>query len=302
MARTPTPDPAITAPPLDAAIYIHVAAGRDRLLRAGLSAASADIDAEVLARNVLSWDRAEFLARRHERAPAGFTTQFDALLNRREAHEPVAQILGRREFYGRPFMVTRDVLTPRPETELIVESVLALHPASTAGGLRIVDAGTGSGCLAITLACEWPHASIVATDISMPALRVAAANADRHGVSDRIRFLRTDLLNGVAEPIDLIVSNPPYVPDIARDALSRDVRDYEPAVALFGGSDGLLVIERLLDQASVALRTAGYLVMEFGAGQDDRFREIASLRPHLRLEAIRDDVQGIPRVAIMTRT
>ena len=292
----------MTAQTPDTAIYTHVAAARERLLRAGLSSQSADIDAEVLAREVLSWDRAQFLARRHEPAPLGFTTQFDALISRRETREPVSQILGRREFWGRSFLVTRDVLTPRPETELVVEAVLALYPGPVTSALHIVDAGTGSGCLAVTLACEWPQAFVVATDVSMDALRVAIANADHHGVSSRIRFVRADLLDGVASGVDLIVSNPPYVPDIARDALSPDVRDYEPAVALFGGSDGFQVIGRLLDQATDALRTGGQLVMEFGAGQDDRIEALVVKRPRLRLETIREDIQRIPRVAIITRT
>ena len=287
---------------MSAAIFTHVAAARERLVRAGLSSTSADIDAELLAREILSWDRAQYLARRNEGAPEGFAARFDALLSRREVREPVAQIIGRREFWGRAFAVTRDVLTPRPETELIVEAALALYAPATTGGLRIVDAGTGSGCLAVTLACEWPHASVVATDLSMSALRVAATNAAHHGVGDRIQFLRTDLVSGVADPIDLIVSNPPYVPDAARDALPRDVRDYEPAVALFGGSNGFQLIERLLDQAVDALRSGGRLLMEFGAGQDDRLRDIVSRRSRLRVDAIREDFQQIPRVAEITRT
>ncbi len=291
----------MTAPTPDAPIYTQVAAGQDRLIKAGLSSHTAAVDAEVLAREVLSWDRAQFLARRHEPAPQGFDAQFGALLTRREAREPVSQILGRREFWGREFIVTRDVLTPRPETELIVESALALYPRAATSALRIVDAGTGSGCLAVTLACEWPEASIVATDVSVAALQVAADNARQHGVSDRVRFVRADLLSGI-ENIDLIVSNPPYVPDNAQTGLPRDVRDYEPAVALFGGPDGFVVIRRLLDQAVNALRTSGRLVMEFGAGQDDRVREIVSHREHLRVDAIREDIQSIPRVAVITRT
>jgi len=292
----------VTARAPDTAIYAHVAAARERLLRAGLSSQTADIDAEVLAREVLAWDRAQFLARRHESAPLGFTAQFDALIRRREAREPVSQILGRREFWGRSFLVTRDVLTPRPETELIVETVLALHPHPMTSAEHIVDAGTGSGCLAVTLACEWPQALLIATDVSMDALRVAVANAEEHGVSNRIRFVRADLLEGVDGGVDLIVSNPPYVPDNARNALPRDVRDYEPAVALFGGSDGFQVIGRLLDQAADVLRAGGQLVMEFGAGQDDRIEALVVKRPRLRLETIREDIQRIPRVAVITRT
>jgi release factor glutamine methyltransferase len=302
VAGTTTTDPVVTVPAPDAPVQTHVIAGRDRLLQAGLSPDTAALDAEVLAREVLSWDRAQFLARRHEAAPPGFAAHFETFLTRRETREPVSQILGRREFWGRPFIVTRDVLTPRPETELIVDSALALYPRAATGALRIVDAGTGSGCLAVTLACEWPEASLIATDVSMAALHIAARNAGQHDVRHRVRIVRADLLDGVGPDIDLIVSNPPYVPDNARSALARDVRDYEPEVALFGGADGFAVIERLLDQAAGLLRPSGRLIMEFGAGQDDRLREIVSRWERLRVDAIREDVQGIPRVAIITRT
>ena len=189
------------------------------------------------------------------------------------------------------------MLTPRPETELVVEEVLArLGPAR-----RLVDVGTGSGILAVTLARERPDLQVVATDISAPALAVAVRNARTHGVSARVAFVQADLLEGLAGPFDAIVANPPYVPDGAARALSPDVRDYEPAVALFGGTEGFSLIRKLLEQAPDVLAPGGLVVHEFGAGQEERMRAVAAGIPRLELLAIRDDLQGIPRVAAFKR-
>jgi release factor glutamine methyltransferase len=281
-------------------LHALVVAARERLVDAGVFPENATIDAEVLARGVLGWDRARYLADRGERPPDGFTRQYDAWIARRADREPVAQILGRREFWGREFSVTRDVLTPRPETELVVEEVLARF-AGSPDPRHVADVGTGSGILAITLALQWPDAAIVATDISSEALGVASTNAGTHGVEGRVRFVRTSLLEGVSGPFDVVVSNPPYVPDGARHALSRDVRDYEPSVALFGGSDGFDLIKALLPQAARVLATGGLLVHEFGAGQEERMRAAAAGEARLELLAIRDDLQRIPRVAVFRK-
>jgi release factor glutamine methyltransferase len=279
-------------------LHALVIAGRERLLAAGLSPVTAAIDAEVLARMLLGWDRARYLADRADPAPEGFSSRYDAWLARRVEREPVAQIVGRREFWGRDFLVTRDVLTPRPETELVVEEVLA-RLGKTPGPLRVIDVGTGSGILAITLALEWPEALVIATDISETALAVAARNAETHGVSGRVRFVQADLLAGLAGPVDVVVSNPPYVPDGARPVLSRDVREYEPSVALFGGTDGFELIRQLLPQAARVLAPGGLLVHEFGAGHDERMRAAATGVTGLSLLTIRDDLQGIPRLAVL---
>jgi release factor glutamine methyltransferase len=283
--------------PAPATIHALVVAARERLLRAGLSPTTAAIDAEVLAREALGWDRARYLTHREAPAPGDFAARYDAWLARRSDREPVAQILGRREFWGRDFGVTRDVLTPRPETELVVEETLARLGA--AAPHRVVDVGTGAGVLAITLALEWPSARVVATDISAAALEVAARNARALDVADRVHFVRANLLEGLSGPVDLIVSNPPYVPAAAETVLARDVRDYEPAVALYGGADGFDLIRALLPQAARVLAPDGLLVHEFGAGQEERMREAASSEPAVTLEAIRDDLQGIPRVAVL---
>ena len=280
-------------------IRAHIEAAAARLRTAGLPPNDAAFDADLLARSVLRWDRADLVARAHEPPPPGFAVEYDALVARRADREPAAQVIGRREFWARDFEVTRDVLVPRPETELIVEAALDLH--RTTPPRRVVDVGTGSGCLAVTLALEWPDADMTATDISEAALHVAARNAARHGVDGRIRFVRTSVLAGLPSGFDLIVANPPYVRSGDRPALSREVRDYEPAEALFGGEDGLDVVRTLLDQSADALGPGGHLLMEFGAGQDDQVTSLVEARPRLNLDRILADLSGIPRTAVVSR-
>jgi release factor glutamine methyltransferase len=295
-------------------LHDSVRAARERLVAAGLAEQHATIDAEVLARLALGWDRAEYLARRSDAPPSGFQSAYEPLVARRARREPVAQIAGYREFWNRDFEVSRDVLTPRPETELIVEEALAIHASAAAEsaalhGLasssvrswRVVDVGTGSGCLAVTLALELSGVDVLATDISEPALAVAQRNATRLGAAGTVRFVCTSLLEGVAPGIDLIVSNPPYVPEAYRSGLSSEVRDYEPAEAVFGGRDGFELIRALLEQSAARLARGGWLLMEFGAGQDDEVRAVLAEYPQLAVHGIRDDLQGIPRMAVIRR-
>ncbi len=244
-------------------IAAAVAAAAARLTAAGLPAEDAARDAGVLARGLLGWSLADWLARRDHPAAAGFTETLDGFITRRAAREPVAYLLERREFYGRPFRVGPDVLIPRPETELLVEAVLDTVGDRSA---TIVDVGTGSGCIAITLALEAARGRVTATDISEAAIAIARANADALG-APAITWRHADLLEGDAGPIDIIVSNPPYVPSRDAAGLSRDVRDHEPALALFAGPDGLDVVRRLIPQAARVLAADGTLFLEVGAGQ-----------------------------------
>jgi release factor glutamine methyltransferase len=280
-------------------IASHIRAAAARLRDAGLGDRDAAFDADLLARALLGWERSDILVRAHEPAPPDFAERYAELVARRERREPTAQVIGTREFWGRDFEVTRDVLVPRPETELIVEAALALYPAGTP--IRLADVGTGSGCLAVSLALERPLADVTATDVSEAALRIAVRNAARHGVEARIRFVHTSILRGVVPGFDLIVANPPYVRSGDRPALSREVRDYEPAEALFGGPDGLDVIRTLLDDAAEALVPGGRLLMEFGSGQDDVAAELVGQRPLLRLDDVLQDLSGIPRTAVISR-
>lgn len=271
---------------------------RHELESAGVSTSTAVLDAELLARHVMRWDRATWLTRRMDAADEQFSHDYAAVIARRTAREPAAYIRGVQEFWGREFLVTPAVLIPRPETELTIEvaqSFLRDRPDAL-----VVDIGTGSGCIAITLALEHPLARVYATDISAEALAVARTNARRLG-SDCIRFVQGAYLADVPSPIDLIVTNPPYVAGADRRALAPEVRDFEPAVALFGGDDGLDEVKAILDRSWRVLAADGRLIMEIGYGQDDRVTAATDSVPELVLEEMRVDLQGIPRVAVIRR-
>jgi release factor glutamine methyltransferase len=200
-----------------------------------------------------------------------------------------------------PFQVTPAVLIPRAETELIVEVALELFPDPN-GSMNVADVCTGSGNVAVALATERPAARITASDISSVALAVARQNARRHGVADRIRFCCADLLDGLAGPFDAIACNPPYVAERDKPGLQPEVRDHEPNVALFGGTDGFHMVERLARSAAARLRPGGYLFFEFGLGQDDRIEALVEATDNLRLVELRRDLQGIARTAVVERT
>ena len=276
----------------------RVAEAARRLAEAGIDARDAAFDAEVLARSALGWDRATYLARWREPAPPGFGDRFEPLVARRCRREPVTRITGRREFWGLDLEVTPAVLVPRPESELLIETALA-RLGDRIAAWALADVGTGSGCLAIALARELPRARVTATDISPDALAIARRNASRHGMADRVTFHHTDLLDGLPGPFDLIVSNPPYVPDAVIDTLAPEVRDHEPAAALRGGPDGLDTVRRLVATAADRLRPEGWLIMEIGAGQSAAAAGIAR-GAGMRVVEVRPDLQGIPR-AVVTR-
>ena len=277
-------------------LHERLADARHSFERAGIAADEAAIDAEVLARHVLGWDRAMLITHGHEHLPPGFETSFDSLVQRRLQREPVALIVGHREFWGLEFEVTRDVLIPRPETELVVESALELAGAGTVR--RIIDVGTGSGCIAVALAVTLSDVSVIATDISPAALAVATRNALGHGVADRVTFVPSNLLEDVPGTADLIVSNPPYVPASDLETLPPEVARYEPHQALFAGDDGLSVIRRLCETAGAHLAPAGHLVVEFGFGQTPRVLALAA-DAGWRVIAVRHDLQRIPRVIVL---
>ena len=282
----------------------HLRDARRRLMAAGVNAEEAALDAELLARDLLGVDRASFIADLGRSAPEGFAPAYDALVARREAREPMAYIRGRQAFWGRDFLVTPAVLVPRPETELIIEEAL------TAPFRRALDIGTGSGCLAITLALErngmeagGKEGSIVATDISEAALAVARANADRlldPSLRRTVEFRQGAYAAGAPGPFDLIVSNPPYVTEAEYATLEPEVRRYEPASALVAGEDGLRDIREIARLAPEILAPGGRLLIEIGYGQAGAVKEIAAEERVLRLVRIRDDLQGIPRTAVLT--
>lgn len=270
-----------------------------QLIAAGLAEGEARRDAVRLARSLLDWDQARWLVDQRMPASPEFVAALQALVERRRARQPIAHLLGEREFYGRPFRVSPDVLIPRPETEGLVSEALAVLSRATEVPSAIVDVGTGSGCVAITLAAERPDLLVTATDVSAPALNLARQNAADLGVTGRVAFVRGSLLDPVEGAIELIVSNPPYVPTTDRDALAPEVRDHEPALALFAGVDGLDVIRALVAAADRRLSPGGWLLFEMGAGQADGVADLAATTERLELMHIRPDLQGISRIAAM---
>lgn len=276
----------------------RIAAGRQRLIEAGFREADAAIDADVLARHVLGWDLARLLAHGDAPAPPGFDQAFDTAIARRTKREPVAFIVGRREFWGLDFELTRATLVPRPETEIIVEEALRLLPADSRA--LVLDVGTGSGCMGVSLAVERPNVRVIATDLSHDALLVARRNAHTHGAGGRMRFVCADLVAGIRARADLIVSNPPYVPLRSKPGVSPDVLLYEPETALFGGDDGLTIIHRLLATAGGCLAPDGTLIFEFGLGQEDEVRGLA-VAAGWQVPAVLHDLQGIARTIVLRR-
>ncbi|MDB4866691.1 MAG: prmC, partial [Cohnella sp.] len=255
--------------------------GAERLSEAGIEEAAAD--AELLLLHLLGMSKAELLRDWREPFPAEHGDAWESLLRRRESGEPVQYIAGEQYFCGRRFAVSPAVLVPRPETELLAEAVLAagdrLWPAAGGGTPVVLDVGTGSGALAVTIAAERPGWRVLASDLSPDALSVARSNALAHGVDGRVRFVQGDLLQPFVaeaggEPIDVLVSNPPYIPSADLPGLQREVREYEPHLALDGGGDGLEPYRRMAVQMRLLPKLPRLVAFEVGAGQAD---DVASL-------------------------
>ncbi len=248
------------------------------------------LEAEVLLAHSTGLSRTALLAHPERRiAPVDLST-YQGLLDRRAAGYPLPYLTGHAEFYGLDFLVTPDVLIPRPETETLVDLALAHRPRT------VVDVGTGSGCIAVSLAVHLPGARLYATDLSAAALRVAAANARRHGVARRVHFVQCDLATALAGPVDLVVANPPYVAAAEWADLPRSVREHEPRIALDGGPDGLSVIRRLLNSAPRLLRPGGVLLIEIGAAQGEAALDLARTLWPSASSAIHTDLAGRDRV------
>ena len=282
-----------------------LADARARLVAAGIPEDEASVDVDLFARTILGWDRARLLVDRRGPAPAALREPFSEWVARRVHHEPAAYIVGTREFWGLEFEVSPAVLIPRPETELVVEEALALLARESDIGNRhrplVADIGTGSGCIAVSIAHSVESCRLLASDISDSALDVARRNAARHNVAHRIAFLRTSYLDGTVGPFDLVTANPPYVRERDRAGLGRAVL-HEPPEAIFGGEEGVRDIGGVLDAAVRTVRSHGCLVMEFGLGQESAVRSLVSARPGLVLERVRSDLQEIPRTAIIRRS
>lgn len=255
------------------------------------------LDAEVLLAHALGCKRIDLYGLRHgETAEDAVRQKYRELIRRRLEGCPVAYLVGRKEFFSLEFEVTPAVLIPRPDTELVVMTCLEL--AKSLAQPRIVDIGTGSGNLAVSVAKRHTGARVTAVDLGPDALAVAARNAERHGVTDRITFLVGDLFAPLTpgERFDFVLSNPPYIPHDEIGKLAPGVRDYEPHTALDGGPDGYAVLERLAAQAKERLIAGGYLIVEIGAPQEETARQrIASQEGYELAETIRD-FSGHPRV------
>ncbi len=272
------------------------------------------MNAELLLMFTLGCDRAYLFAHPERELSAEEQARYEDSLNQRAHGMPAQYITGHQEFWGMDFIVTPAVLIPRPETEHVIETVLKLNDGGRTSSpgypTRIVDVGTGSGCIALALAKELPHAEIHATDISSPALEVAHANAARHQLENRIHFHQTDLLQGLElqglelhgldpqglDPLafDFVVSNPPYVGESEADQVQLEVRKFEPRNAVFAGPTGLEVIERLIPQAHAALKPGGWLVIEISGTIADRVQRLLDGWKQVH---ITNDLQGIARVA-----
>jgi release factor glutamine methyltransferase len=277
--------------------------------------------AELLLLHALSRDRAWLYSHAETPLDPAAAEKYFALVARRAAGEPTQYLTGKQEFWGLEFEATPAVLIPRPETEHVVEVALErlgargikidLKTGAPSPQLRIADVGTGSGCLAVALAHELPHAEVFATDVSAAALEVARRNAARHAVSDRIHLLQTNLLDAFLPSslaprpsslsFDLIVSNPPYIALDEAATLPREVREHEPEAALFGGPTGVEIYERLINQAAALLHPGGNLVVELGYGAADSVRQILVAKGAWANISITNDLAGIPRVLAAER-
>ncbi len=251
------------------------------------------LEAELLLSNVIGLSRASLLAHPDQLLTLPHRTAYLSLLHSRASGYPLPYLIRHIEFYGLEFAVTPDVLIPRPETETLVDLARQFQPR------RIVDVGTGSGCIAVALAVHLPQARVFATDISASALRVAAANAHRHGVRERVHLVCADLATPFAGPVDLVVSNPPYV--AGHEWLSLPVSVWhEPRLALDGGADGLEVVRRLLFTAPRILRPGGTLLVEIGAAQGQAATALARALVAGGRVVIHPDLAGRDRILELT--
>ena len=268
-----------------------------RLRRAGI--ADATLDSETLLRHELGWDRARLVTSAREFVTPEAAARFFSLVDQRAARRPLQHLIGTQAFWRHDFLVTPDVLIPRPETELLVEA--ALERLRATPHARVADVGTGSGCIALSLAAELPETEVHALDVSPAALAVARRNASRLDL-ERVRFHEGDLLAPVSgHSFDAIVSNPPYVDRAEAASLMPEVADHEPVLALFApGADAYGVYRRLIPQAYAALVPGGFLALEVGQGMADTVAALCEAAG-LPVEAVLADLQRIPRTVVARR-
>ena len=258
---------------------------------------SAELDARLLVGAVLGLDLTGLIMAAQRQLTAEESTRLEDFARRRLQAEPVARILGHKEFWGLPLNLSAATLVPRPDTETVVEMALELLRADGALNrpLRIADLGTGSGAILLALLSELPNAQGFGTDISTAALQTAAANAAKNGLSDRATFIACDYAAGLSGPFDLIVSNPPYIRSADIGGLAPDVREYDPRAALDGGADGLDAYRALIPQAAGLLAPGAALVVEAGEGQSGQIGALMAAAGLAAADAPKADLADIPR-------
>ncbi|QPF85319.1 peptide chain release factor N(5)-glutamine methyltransferase [Bradyrhizobium genosp. L] len=258
---------------------------------------SAELDARLLVGAALGLDLTGMITATARTLTPAETDRLEAFAQRRMAGEPVARILGMKEFWGLPLQLSAATLVPRPDTETVVERALELIRAggATERALRIADLGTGTGAILLALLSELPHAVGFGTDISEQALQTARENAEQLGLADRVTFVRCDYAMGLAGPFDLIVSNPPYIRSADIAGLTVEVRDHDPSAALDGGADGLDAYRALIAQSAPLLAPYGALVVEVGQGQDGDVEALMTASGLSPTGPPRADLGGIPR-------
>ena len=262
-----------------------------RLSEAGVEEPSRE--AATLLIYALNRDRSFLIAHPEYEPTNDEATRFDSFITRRASREPFHYITGLKEFYGLDFAVTPDVLIPRPETEILVEA--AIKELQKLENPKFCEIGVGSGCISVSILHHVPTTTAIGIDISEKALAVARRNADHHAVADRLSLQIGDVFAGVTEKFDMIVSNPPYIPDADLTTLQPEVRDHEPHLALFSGSDGLDVLRRIVADAPKYLKPSGLLLMEIGFAQWNSVGEL--FNPSIwRAYEFLNDMQGIPRI------
>jgi len=282
--------------------------GVQRLHQAGIP--EPELEISLLLAHVLNIDRTALLLARDQNLSVGQLERFEKNIQRRLQREPLAYIVKEKEFWSLPFKVSNDVLIPRPETELLIETALKtakrLYRTPTEKTVKILDLGTGSGIIAVVFALELPAATVTAVDLSFNALKVAKHNAKRHKVAKRIHFINCDWFGGIApkEKYDLVLSNPPYIArDIiekpygeARESLQPEVGGYEPHMALDGGERGVQSIIRIAENLEKILKPGGWFFMEIGADQTEDVTDIFTETAHYDNITIHNDYAGMPRV------
>jgi len=245
---------------------------------------------------ILQTDRAFLIAHPEHELTADRSILYKSVVKRRSNREPFQQIVGRQEFHGLDFLVTPDVLVPRPETELLVE--IALQKLAQVDDVRFLEIGVGSGCISVSILHHLPDATSLAVDLSRPALEIALRNAETLGVASRLQLLESNVYECVPEEqFSAIFSNPPYIPAADIGNLQPEVRDFDPHIALTDGGDGLAIIRTIIDGAAARLRANGLLLIEIGHGQAADVRGLLSRRPWSDVH-FAPDLQGIPRVAV----